>query len=361
VCACTGIPRYDMKLLFSFAGVQPEQLIGDLALLKPTTAFGETFQYNNQMVAMGGYLAARAFYPKLPFGEAYDKAMKEKVLTPLGMTASTLSIREGRARAAATHGADNKGEIRVMPFSYEEFVIPLRPSGGLLSNAEDMAKYLLAELAEGKAVTGAQVASPENVVMRRKPQVKISDELGYGMGLVSGTRKGVPIVEHGGATFGHRSSFLYFPTQGVGIAVLANAPRPLGSLIEARLGELLFGGKEEAEKNLQETVADEKRDYTRMQETLAPSESKEVISALLGTYHSADLGDATLKLKGTDLWFDAGEWQSRVGWKKAEGKPSELVLLDPPVAWLPFERREDKGKTTLVLTFGQHTYTFARK
>jgi CubicO group peptidase (beta-lactamase class C family) len=84
VCACTGIPSYDLEMLFTFEGKKPEALMQDVKSFLPTTGFGETFQYNNQLVAVGGYLAARVYYPKLGAAEAYNKALREKVLTPLG-------------------------------------------------------------------------------------------------------------------------------------------------------------------------------------------------------------------------------------------------------------------------------------
>ncbi len=360
VCACTGVPRYDMELLFTFGGVKAEDTMKQLAALRPTTKFGETFQYNNQLVAAGGYLAAHAFYPKLPLGQAYDRALREKVLGPLGMNDSTLALHAAQGRAASTHGQGADGEMRVLPFSYEDFVLPVAPSGGLLSSSRDMAKYLVAELQRGKSVMGVQVASEANVVRRREPQVKMSSDTGYGMGLASGLVKGVPFVEHNGATFGHRSAFTYLPDQGVGLTVLANGPGPLGSLVKARLLELLFDGKPEAEAALAFVVAEEKKAVGQFKEGLAEPEPKEVVQTLLGRYHQAALGDVTLEEKGGALWFDAGEWKSRVAFQKHAGGSKNLVLLDAPVAGLAFERREQNGKPALYLSFQQHEYLFTR-
>jgi CubicO group peptidase (beta-lactamase class C family) len=360
VCACTGVPRYDMELLFTFGGVKAEDTMKQLAELRPTTKFGETFQYNNQLVAAGGYLAAHAFYPKLPLGQAYDRALREKVLGPLGMNDSTLALHAAQGRAASTHGQGADGEMRVLPFSYEDFVLPVAPSGGLLSSTRDMAKYLVAELQRGKSVMGVQVASEANVVRRREPQVKMSSDMGYGMGLASGLVKGVPFVEHNGATFGHRSAFTYLPDHGVGLTVLANGPGPLGSLVKARLLELLFDGKPEAEAALAFVVAEEKKGVTQFKATLAEPEPKEVVQTLLGRYHQAALGDVSLEDKGGTLWFDAGEWKSRVAFQKRAGGSKNLVLLDAPVAGLAFERREQDGKPALYLSFQQHEYLFTR-
>ena len=54
VCACTGLPRQDLEAIFDGAGKTPERMLAGMQRMTPTTGFGETFQYNNQMVAAGG-------------------------------------------------------------------------------------------------------------------------------------------------------------------------------------------------------------------------------------------------------------------------------------------------------------------
>lgn len=361
VCACTGIPRYDMELLFSYDKVKPEGLLKAMSNLKPTTRFGETFQYNNQMVAAGGFLAAHALYPRLPLGDAFDRALQEKVLGPLGMKDTTLSFAEAKKRGVAgSHDEDENGAMKPMPLEYETFVVPLRPSGGAFSNVQDMAKYLQAELASGKSVTGVQVASEANVLLRRKPQVKISDDAGYGLGLMGGKYKGVPVVEHGGATFGHRSTFFFLPDHGVGITILSNGPGPLGSLTKGRLLELLFDGKPAAEAALAFQLEEKKKGVARFKEKLADAEPADVTRALAGTYKNDMLGEIKITESKNQLTLDAGEWKSRIGWKKRPDGKKDLVLLDPPVSGLSLERREKDGKTALFLSFLQHEYFFTR-
>src|SRR4051812_26573332 len=59
-CACTGLPRRDLELMFRFNDLAPDQLIDQVAALPLTTPYGQAFQYSNQMYAIGGYAAAAA-------------------------------------------------------------------------------------------------------------------------------------------------------------------------------------------------------------------------------------------------------------------------------------------------------------
>src|SRR3954469_21774487 len=47
-CACTGLPRRDLELLFNFNDLPPDRLIAQVAELPLTAPFGERFQYSNQ-------------------------------------------------------------------------------------------------------------------------------------------------------------------------------------------------------------------------------------------------------------------------------------------------------------------------
>jgi CubicO group peptidase (beta-lactamase class C family) len=43
VCACTGLPRWDMEFIFEWDGSTPQKRIDLLRAMTPTTGFGEHF------------------------------------------------------------------------------------------------------------------------------------------------------------------------------------------------------------------------------------------------------------------------------------------------------------------------------
>ena len=76
-CACTGLARRDLELIFHFNDLTPDRLIAQVAELPLTAPYGQAFQYSNQMYALGGYAAAAAagaapndLYARLPAGDA---------------------------------------------------------------------------------------------------------------------------------------------------------------------------------------------------------------------------------------------------------------------------------------------------
>ncbi|PJF24804.1 MAG: hypothetical protein CUN53_15990, partial [Phototrophicales bacterium] len=108
VCACTGVPRRDMELLFNANEQTGEDSVEMLKTFRFFTDFGEAFQYSNQMVAAGGYIAAVAAGGAYGTLDAdYFAAMQERVFDPIGMTRTTFDFATVLADGdyALPHGA----------------------------------------------------------------------------------------------------------------------------------------------------------------------------------------------------------------------------------------------------------------
>ena len=67
----------------------------------------------------------------------------------------------------------------------------VRPAGGAWSNVDDMARYMMTELNGGVTVEGKRVILEKNLLARREPQIKITDTLSYGLGLMTEKGQGV--------------------------------------------------------------------------------------------------------------------------------------------------------------------------
>src|SRR5262245_25483760 len=185
-----------MEFFFDYAGATPEKRVEAMKTMKPTTGFGETFQYSNPMVSAGGYVAAHAEGGRKSLGAAYDAAMQAHVFAPLGMKQTTFDFKSVlRTDHASPHAETLKFES--VPIAPEVWVTSIRPAGGAWSNIEDMAKYVAVELGKGTRPDGKRVVSEANLLKRREPQVKVGDKTSYGLGLFVEDDHGALVVHHG--------------------------------------------------------------------------------------------------------------------------------------------------------------------
>ena len=98
VCACTGLPRQDLEWIFEYERETPETAMRLLGTMQPTSKFGEVFQYSNLMAAAAGYVGGHLADPKAELGVAFDRAMRKKLLDPLGMKTTTFDFARALTR-----------------------------------------------------------------------------------------------------------------------------------------------------------------------------------------------------------------------------------------------------------------------
>lgn len=358
-CACTGLPRRDLPLAFEYGTTTPEAVLGTLRDLEPVAAFGETFQYSNQMVGSGGFAAAHVAFPNEPIGVAYERAMASHVFGPMGMKHATVSFAKGVAGDHAAPHAEQLDPIQMvaMPAAVERFVTPWAPAGAVWASIADMEQYLLTELGEGKAPNGTQVVSKEQIRRRRARGVKIGPHAWYGLGLGVGEHFGLTEIEHSGATFGMSSKLMFHPDTGRGIVVLANVADGLAASLLARRALELAYGDAQAEPTLARALVAQRENATKSAARWLPSDTS-TASNLVGRYRNPRLGTLIVTAAPAPalVWIDAGEWKARARLSKTEtGMGNQLVLIDPPIAGLAFT--PTLQDLTVVLGAEQETFT----
>jgi CubicO group peptidase (beta-lactamase class C family) len=182
-CNCAGLSGRDLERYFKTGRLSPEETLTALADIAPAASFGEQFIYNNLLVAAGGYaagVAARANGAG-DVGFAYDAALRQRVLSPIGMKRSTFDPEAVRAYGdyALPRAADLSGDLRPIPLEAEyDLLLPVRPAGGLLSTAREMARFVQTELAGGIAPSGTRVVSAANLAATWAPRVVIPNFYG---------------------------------------------------------------------------------------------------------------------------------------------------------------------------------------
>ncbi len=362
VCACTGMPRQDLEFLFEYDGWDPERRLASMATMKPTTGFGETFQYSNLMVAAGGWVGGRALAPTGKLGPAYDRAMQRLVFTPLGMRSTTFDVKAAtRGDFASPHGRGMGMTYGVIPVAYEGAVIAVRPAGAAWSTVQDMAKFVLLELAKGKTPDGKQLVSEANVLARRAPQVKITEDSAYGLGLFLGLDHGVQVVHHGGNNLGFTTDMFFVPAHDVGVVLLTNAGQAnaFTGAVRRYLFELMFDGKPEAQANLAASLALRANGLENERELITPADDA-WLAPLLGVYEHPGLGRVTLKQTGAKKIMDTGEWQSSLAKYTDRDGTVYVTTIDAPYVGIAMRPLTKDGKAVLVFDAGQQKYDLVR-
>ncbi|HEY5093769.1 MAG TPA: serine hydrolase [Candidatus Eremiobacteraceae bacterium] len=166
---------------------------------------GKSFEYSNLGVALlGDALANRAHM-------SYAQLLQSRVLGPLGMTETAISLTPSEAtRFAAGHDADDDA---VAPWNFEA----IAPAGAIRSTVADMLKYVRCNMGQGPLAQACLFA--------QKPRATFPP--GNHIGLVWWSGDLEAIVHHGGDTAGYHASVAISPDHTKGTVVLTNGGAPV--------------------------------------------------------------------------------------------------------------------------------------
>jgi CubicO group peptidase (beta-lactamase class C family) len=189
---------------------------------------GEQVAYSNYGAALAGYIVERVS------GEPFDDYVAHHIFQPLGMTHSTFdqplpaSLSPDMAKGYPQASKDPK------PF---ELVVGA-PAGSLTASGDDMAKFMIAHLADGR-YGSVQILKPETAQLMHKEAFVLTPPLpGYALGFYHEDRNGQTIIAHAGDTGVFHSDLHLILNQHVGLFVSFNSAGKGGAV--GPLREALF-------------------------------------------------------------------------------------------------------------------------
>ena len=189
-----------------YADYTVDQLYAFLSSHELQRDIGAQYEYSNLGVGLLGHVLA------LRAGKSYEQLVKERLLDPLGMRSTSITLSEEQKKLLAP-GHNRVGDI------VPQWDIPtLAGAGALRSNVEDMMKFLAANL---DTVTALSRNIRDATVVRRSAGNPITD-----IGLGWHSRKifdGKRIVWHNGGTGGYRTIAAFDPVSRRGVVVLTNS------------------------------------------------------------------------------------------------------------------------------------------
>ena len=176
-------------------------------------------------------------------GQSFGDYMQRGVFAPLAMGRSFASEQEAE-RAGLAQG--HRWLFGVTSAAHERYNTSQLPSGYLISSAEDMTHFLIAQLNDGR-FGDARVLAPEGIAAMQAPGVSVGPGAGeYGLGWKTAPLGGVPVLQHYGDNFFYHGLVFIDPTTRRGAVLLMNGNSLLAGAtafreIEAGVARLLAG------------------------------------------------------------------------------------------------------------------------
>jgi CubicO group peptidase (beta-lactamase class C family) len=184
------------------------------ALLKRWTpkriyAPGTTPAYSNYGASLAGYIVQRTS------GEPFDAYLENHIFRPLGMQHST--FRQPLPANLKPLMAEGYVSGKDKPYGFE--FVNASPAGALSATGDDMAKFMIAHLDNGRGILQPQTAQ----LMHSRANSPFSAGEGMAHGFYETNINGLHVIAHGGDTVAFHSDLHLFLDKGVGIYVSFNS------------------------------------------------------------------------------------------------------------------------------------------
>lgn len=277
------------------------------------------FAYSNMSYALVSEVLERAG------GGAWQDVLATTVFGPLGMESTTAYASRLPVRGVATpYIRTERGYEPQPPLKTDG---KITGAGGFFSTAEDLARYVLANLNGGR-VDGRQVLPAAAVREAQRPQATLSarffefDRRAYGLGLYIADYDGDTLIHHfGGIPGGFRSHMSFMPEHDLGVVVLQNTGGAAGAfphIIATYVYDLLIGRPDVEERarrrldELAEAAPERVRSLTAQSLRLDSIAAADHVlglarSAYLGAYENARLGRVRVRPGSDGLRVNWGE------------------------------------------------------
>ena len=210
-----------------------DEIIHKLRYIRPATSFRSSYAYDNLLyIVAGKIIAAKS-------GKTWGETIRERILAPVGMTATTTSLAEnaGNPDVANAHSKinDRIAAVKAMPVANAVGAV------GINTNAEDIARWMNVLLAGGRVGTDAngkeirlysakqarEMWTAQTPMRISEPDPKLAatrpNFLAYGLGFQLRDWQGRLLAMHSGALQGFYSKVVLVPEAKLGIAILTNA------------------------------------------------------------------------------------------------------------------------------------------
>ncbi|MBS1745436.1 MAG: serine hydrolase [Bacteroidetes bacterium] len=315
MCHRTGLPRHDYSW-YLFQTHSMDTLMHRIQFLKPSADIRQIWQYNNFMFMLQGMVAEKIT------GKSWEDNIRQKIFQPLGMDSSDVTLAEWEKSSDAAFGYDVVHDSIIKKMDYYD-IAAMSPAGSINSSVNDMAKWLVTWIHGGKyngkeiipASYTTQAMSSQMVIgaglpSKEEPDIFLSN---YGFGWFIDSYRGHYRVNHGGNIDGFSANTCFFPSDSIGIVVLANQNgSPVPSIIRNIITDRMLGLKYlDWQSKLKRTADSAKVKQIEALRSIVSDQKQNTktsheLKSYEGSYSNPGYGIFDIILKNDSLLFSAG-------------------------------------------------------
>lgn len=205
----SGLPqRYETQLWTAQDDGALERVVRSLETAQLSRPPGESFGYSNANYETLGLIV------QVVSGQSYEEYVKQHIFAPLDMHNSFVSQEEALRHGMATGHRWWFGIPVPATLPYNRASLP---AGYIISSAEDMAHFLIAQMNGGR-YRDSSVLSPDGIALTHTEPAPNT----YAMGWESLRVNGRTLINHDGGVANFQCSVFFDPEARVGVFVAAN-------------------------------------------------------------------------------------------------------------------------------------------
>jgi CubicO group peptidase (beta-lactamase class C family) len=213
----TGLPRHDIA---GFSSASRAELLGRLKHQATDKPLRYSTEYSNEMFVSAGALMEELL------GSSWEESVSERIFDKLSMQRTWANWSSVPASEALSKPYEGGLEVPYLNADVSA------PAGGVVSNVEDLLKWVHLHLRQSAAVTGHEPAHPGPVLVQPPTYSKLLEGSAvfplytsfdqYTLGWWSTFLGTTPFLVHGGNLNGFSSNIGFSPTDGHAIVILTN-------------------------------------------------------------------------------------------------------------------------------------------
>jgi CubicO group peptidase (beta-lactamase class C family) len=230
LCHRVGLGTYSGDVIWYKSDFSPVEVIEKIRFVPKKYSFRAGYGYSNLMFISAGDVILRAS------GQSWDDFIRQQFFKPLDMSRTITSIRElGQVgNYAIPHKPIGDENIPIEWVNWDN----MGAAGGIISSADDMAKWLMMQL-DGGIWRGDTLLDPavQNILWTPHNNYTIGVEArnsgtnfaGYGLGWGVRDYFGYRLITHGGGYDGMYSQVAMLPELDLGIVILTNTMKGIAT------------------------------------------------------------------------------------------------------------------------------------